>query len=358
MSTLHRKPRSGGATDRVTMDVLPSRINKATAMVATEAANSKSRRAKSAHTHAPPVKQQRMSTPHLRALCAACLLVYLSALCFAEDIVRLGAAVRSDAARQRLFSPWRPVRSAVVAAVATRPLLRVATKEPENDDDAAEDDNGRESAVKRMSVAPTQRQQDATASAVVESESEQRTDEAEERQATVAVSRLPTLDTNEWAAREERGLPGAPEKVAELTEATATVRTTATHAGDDRRDVPSRAAVYTTREPVRDKALVSLEAGERRSPPPSDALELPNEEDPVAADKAATEATRLVPPAEPVLNALGTDATDAAPHTLSRLAVAVAVVATESPASASNRSERQKLRAVTSLSEPTLAAPR
>lgn len=92
-----------------------------------------------------------MSTTQLRAFFAVCVLVYLSALCFAEDIVKFGKAVNSDATRQKIFSQWRPMHSAakqvlrsivdtangngddaaVVVANATKPLSKPETAAPE-----------------------------------------------------------------------------------------------------------------------------------------------------------------------------------------------------------------------------------
>lgn len=150
MTTLHRKPRGaselsasagGGGTSSTTsyyttIDILPSSSARdATSVHSTNGdshQSSKTRRhggskyvrrsgffgrgngspSSSTSSSASSTASKKMSTTQLRAFFAACVLVYLSALCFAEDIVKFGKAVNSDATRQKIFSQWRPMHSA------------------------------------------------------------------------------------------------------------------------------------------------------------------------------------------------------------------------------------------------------
>lgn len=151
MTTLHRKPRIATAHTNeqlpsyyTTIDILPSAVtsssSSANAIGSSKlytsvkdfddvAVSSKVRRQHGHHKYArrsglfgafsrkplpssPPKKKKKMSTTQLRAFFVACVLVYLGALCFADDIVRFGKAVNSDATRQKIFSQWRPMHSA------------------------------------------------------------------------------------------------------------------------------------------------------------------------------------------------------------------------------------------------------
>lgn len=153
MTTLHRKPRgvfeqsasstsNGGALSETsyytTIDILPSSsareatsVHSASISINGSHQSSKTRRhgggkyvrrsgffgrgngsPSGSSSSSSSAASKKMSTTQLRAFFAACVLVYLSALCFAEDIVKFGKAVNSDATRQKIFSQWRPMHSA------------------------------------------------------------------------------------------------------------------------------------------------------------------------------------------------------------------------------------------------------
>lgn len=143
MTTLHRKPRgaseqsasvSGATSYYTTIDILPSlsasSAKNASGVNSTSSGShqsSKTRRhgggkyvrrsglfggGSGSPSSSSTAQSKKMSTTQLRAFFAACVLVYLSALYFAEDIVKFGKAVNSDATRQKIFSQWRPMHSA------------------------------------------------------------------------------------------------------------------------------------------------------------------------------------------------------------------------------------------------------
>lgn len=314
-TTLHRKPRSGGVP---TVDVLPSRVSTAPSKPADSSSSSSSSKARHSRKHAPshaaPLKQRRLGTTQLRALCAACLLVYLGALYFAEDIVRIGAAARSDAARQRLFSPWRPVRSAVTAAVAaTRPLLR-SVPEPANepDDDAADEDNVR-AAVETATLAPvTEARQEAEQSIVPA--------ESVEREATAAGTVPPTpagavpaeLEGTKADAKEQKADAETTEK--DTTEDDSVVPVLDEEAAAEKVEAAESTGVVSTEKPEVDElrrpptapVIVSEQdrtahrlADERRSPP-SEAVESEHELTPTTDRTLPSLGERRSPPSEVV----------------------------------------------------------